>query len=348
MEPHKAPLQWISKEYYELNGNHVEILHHPPSPVEFSRLAHISRPVIIKGFQIPAYKLWSTEYLVQRMGSQKISIAVTPNGFADAIVAGPGDKLYFAEPLVEQMTMSDFLSKLSSVSHSEVYYLQSQNGNIHSKYDSLSDSNGDIAPKVSEFGALKRDVPSDVSWCSKAFGKSPDAVNLWIGDSRSVTSFHNDPYENIYTVVRGAKHFTLLPPTEGWCLKERLYPHATYKRSSTSTLMLETSRSTNNIRWSSILNPHLPGSLHPDAHPIHITLRPGDTLYLPVGWWHHVRQSEDLTIALNWWYDLEMRGMTWVFLSFLRGVEDVPSGNEDSGKGRDKITSLVEEPPSNL
>lgn len=28
-----------------------------------------------------------------------------------------------------------------------------------------------------------------------------------------------DPYENIYTVVRGKKHFTLLPPVEGWCLK---------------------------------------------------------------------------------------------------------------------------------
>lgn len=28
-----------------------------------------------------------------------------------------------------------------------------------------------------------------------------------------------DPYENIYTVVRGAKHFTLFPPTEGWCLQ---------------------------------------------------------------------------------------------------------------------------------
>lgn len=28
-----------------------------------------------------------------------------------------------------------------------------------------------------------------------------------------------DPYENVYTVIRGSKHFTLLPPTEGWCLK---------------------------------------------------------------------------------------------------------------------------------
>lgn len=28
-----------------------------------------------------------------------------------------------------------------------------------------------------------------------------------------------DPYENLYTVVRGAKKFTLFPPTEGWCLE---------------------------------------------------------------------------------------------------------------------------------
>lgn len=197
-----------------------------------------------------------------------------------------------------------------------------------------------------------------------ATGKSPDAVNLWIGDSKSITSIHSglskfyhkfnklfillDPYENIYTVVRGVKHFTLLPPTEGWCLKgaschvlslflvlftrfftERMYPHAVYKRSPASNLVLEPSPSRSNIRWSSILEPHIPGNLPPDAHPIHITLKRGDTLYLPAGWWHQVRQSGGVTVALNWWYDIEMCGMTWVLLSFLRGIEDVPSGDED-------------------
>ena len=68
-------------------------------------------------------------------------------------------------------------------------------------------------------------------------GRHPDAVNLWIGNDRSVTSIHCgalirghtaiacfdqhlrlDPYENIYHVVRGCKVFTLLPPSEGWCL----------------------------------------------------------------------------------------------------------------------------------
>jgi jumonji domain-containing protein 7 len=44
-------------------------------------------------------------------------------------------------------------------------------------------------------------------------------------------------------------------------------------------------------------------------------------LYLPAGWWHYVRQGDTPgrpTIAINWWYDVEMRGMSWVWLSFLR------------------------------
>lgn len=55
-----------------------------------------------------------------------------------------------------------------------------------------------------------------------------------------------DPYENIYTVVRGEKHFTLLPPSDGWCLKGLLsvspypankhnHPCAAWNRASLST-----------------------------------------------------------------------------------------------------------------
>lgn len=40
-----------------------------------------------------------------------------------------------------------------------------------------------------------------------------------------------------------------------------------------------------------------------------------------------MRQS-NITIALNWWYDAEMRGMSWVLLSFLRGIRDVPPADD--------------------
>lgn len=116
-----------------------------------------------------------------------------------------------------------------------------------------------------------------------------------------------------------------------------MYPHATYTRTSpTSALSLALPSSTTpSIRWSSITNPHLSDTLPPEAHPIHISLEAGETLYLPAGWWHHVRQGrdgnlegqeKDKTIAINWWYDFEGRGMGWVWLAFLRG-EKVPDGN---------------------
>lgn len=81
------------------------------------------------------------------------------------------------------------------------------------------------------------------------------------------------------------------------------------------------------IRWASVIDPDIPGNLPPEAHPINITVNAGETLYLPPGWWHHVRQADD-TIALNWWYDMEMRGISWVLLSFLRGDSNAPPDNE--------------------
>lgn len=80
----------------------------------------------------------------------------------------------------------------------------------------------------------------------------------------------------------------------------------------------------------------MPGVLPPEAHPIQVILHPGETLYLPAGWWHHVRQSEDTTIALNWWYDVEMRGMSWVLLNFLRSDGKVPPGNSIEAEDREK------------
>lgn len=69
------------------------------------------------------------------------------------------------------------------------------------------DPNGD----PSEFESIRADIPSEIPWCSAAFGtlyflyiamyfsipladKSPDAVNLWMGDSSSITSIHSGEY----------------------------------------------------------------------------------------------------------------------------------------------------------
>ncbi|KAF8138280.1 cupin-like domain-containing protein [Boletus edulis] len=301
-------LKWISREYFDMNGSSYHVLDRPPTPLEFARLVHLSRPVVIKGVECPALTKWTDDYLVQMMGDQSISVAVTPNGRADAVTRAPDGKLYFAEPFIDSMTLRDLFEKLRS-GDTNVYYLQSQNGNVYSQ-DFFSDGED-----ASEFASLRADVPPEVDFVRDALDRTPDAVNLWIGGSDSVTSIHSDSYENMYTVVRGTKHFTLLPPSEGWCLQERLYPHAVYTRE----LDLLPSHEASPVRWSSVSDPDLPDALPPEAHPIQITLTAGDTLYLPVGWWHFVRQSGDITIALNWWYDAELEGVNWVWLNMLRG-----------------------------
>ncbi|KAI0353016.1 Clavaminate synthase-like protein [Trametes cingulata] len=327
-------LKWLAEEYHELNGSQYDVLDSFPSPLEFSRLVHIGRPVLIRESAIPDSKdsrAWSKNWIANQIGDRTISVAVTPNGRADAVTPGPDSKLYFVEPHTQQMSMRSFLDTLSDgpadrSTDGEVHYLQSQNGNLFT--NGYFDLSGEEDP--SEFEPLREYVPSEVPWCSDALDKSPDAVNLWIGDEKSVTSIHSDPYENIYTVIRGSKHFTLLPPTGGWCLKERRYPHATYVR-STATSQLELVPSPADVplvRWSSVTDPTAPGALPPEAHPIHVTVNAGETLYLPAGWWHYVRQ-EGFTVAVNYWYDMEGRGMSWVWLNFLRNTEEPPLGNEE-------------------
>ena len=55
-----------------------------------------------------------------------------------------------------------------------------------------------------EYSSLYSDVETDIPWARIALGQSPDAINLWIGNSNSVTALHRDNYENIYCQIVGS------------------------------------------------------------------------------------------------------------------------------------------------
>lgn len=79
-----------------------------------------------------------------------------------------------------------------------------------------------------EYGALAADCEEHVPWATEALGCSPEAVNLWVGNGESETSFHKDHYENLYVVITGEKRFLLLPPTDYHRMYVREYPAAKY------------------------------------------------------------------------------------------------------------------------
>ncbi|KAL8639827.1 MAG: hypothetical protein Q9228_003186 [Teloschistes exilis] len=139
-----------------------------------------------------------------------------------------------------------------------------------------------------EYSTLYSDVPVDIPWATEALGGAgPDAVNLWIGNSRSVTALHKDNYENIYCQVRGEKCFVLLPPMETPCVNITYLEQATYARSGEDAFALVPEVASDKIPWP-IWDPDNPDTnataLSHLSRPLRVDLAPGDLLYLPALW----------------------------------------------------------------
>ncbi|GAA5971832.1 hypothetical protein JCM11641_001532 [Rhodosporidiobolus odoratus] len=339
-------LRKLVTDYQSLNASQIDALTTAPTPLEFSRYVGANRPVVIrKAGTIPALERWSDEYLIRAMAEKEVLISVSPNGNADSIVDG-----VFVEPANVPMPLSRLFSLLKAEetdpqneSTDPVYYLQSQNGNLAEEYASLRADVGEDGPE----------------WAIEVFGESPDVANIWIGGRRSKTSMHKDPYENIYCVVRGTKTFTLLPPTEAYCVHEQLYPHATYTFTPPSSFTLEKTSPELLLPWIPVdpLNPDL--DKYPRyklARPMTVTLEKGDMLYLPALWYHQVTQTPSwgplepgsnldrvgttqAAIAVNWWYDMKMDGSFWSTMQLLRrevlaldGREEMDEDDENGGE----------------
>ncbi|KIW03643.1 hypothetical protein, variant [Verruconis gallopava] len=198
-----------------------------------------------------------------------------------------------------------------------IYYCQTQNDNLRHEYESLF-----------------KDVPKSIPFARIALQRDPDAVNFWLGNSRSVTALHKDPYENIYVQVLGQKHFVLLPPIESACVNEQLHPAATYKcrypgiayELGNVELFPTLDNPAAQVPFAA-WDPDLPEvnatAFSSLSRPMRVTLEPGDMLYLPALWYHKVSQScnkEGLCCAVNYWYDMEYSGSFYPLSTFSRRI----------------------------
>lgn len=218
---------------------------------------------------------------------------------------------------MERLPFDEALQLVSNSKNGDVVaYLQQQN-------DCFRD----------EYSVLGSDCDEHIAWASEALGCYPEAVNLWIGNQLSETSFHKDHYENLYTVVSGHKHFLLLPPTDVHRMYIRQYPAAHYSYSrDVGRFTLELEEPVRYVPWCSV-NPY-PSSETRESEmakfplyfngpkPFECTVNAGEILYLPSMWFHHVRQSPDdngYTIALNYWYDMQF-DIKYAYFNFLQSL----------------------------
>ena len=103
---------------------------------------------------------------------------------------------------------------------------------------------------------------------------------MWIGPGGTFTPLHFDLTNNLLAQIVGTKHLILLPPSE------------TPRLANTRHVFSEVGDLTDPDRL----------ALYPEAkeaRQFEVTLRPGDLLYVPVGWWHQVA-AEDFSVMLTY------------------------------------------------
>ncbi|ORY71850.1 putative phospholipase [Pseudomassariella vexata] len=309
------PVAELITSFNELNPSIVDELDEEPSPLEFMRFVARNTPFVVRqgAKDWTATKAWSSGYLLKALYGHHVNVAVTPFGNADASTTNEQGHTVFAKPQEEDQPFEEFLEYLTSqelaptAEHTEVRYAQTQNDNLRHEYVSL-------------FSEVEKSVP----FARIALQKEPDAINMWIGNSKSVTALHRDNYENIYVQIAGQKHFVLLPALCQPCINEQELRPATYVRDGNGlTLQLEEGDNVPFATWDPDEPAEKTTRYSSLARPVRLTLNPGDMLYLPAMWYHKVSQScseDGLCVAVNYWYDMEFSGPLYPLTSFVRNI----------------------------
>lgn len=119
----------------------------------------------------------------------------------------------------------------------------------------------------------------------------PSAIpRIWVGNSVTVTT-HYDISENIACVVGGHRRFTFFPPDQ----IRNLYVgpiHFTLAGQPVSMVSLEEPDFERFPRFEQAL-----------AAAQTAELEPGDAVYIPYFWWHHVKSLESFNVLINYWWD---------------------------------------------
>ena len=142
---------------------------------------------------------------------------------------------------------------------------------------------------------------------------------IWIGN-RIVVATHQDSSENIACVVAGHRRFTLFPPEQ----LPNLYVGPLDSTPAGQPVSMVTLNDPDFARY-----PRFREAL---AAAQTAELEPGDAVFIPYLWWHHVESLGPLNVLVNYWWD---DGRGWLgspFEAMVHGIlaiGDLPPERRD-------------------
>lgn len=112
---------------------------------------------------------------------------------------------------------------------------------------------------------------------------------IWIGNATQ-TATHYDGSHNVACVVAGTRRFILFPPEQ----VRNLYVGPVDRTPAGQPVSMVDPLAPDLDRY--------PRFAEAWDHALEAELKPGDALFIPSFWWHHVRSTEELNVMVNYWY----------------------------------------------
>lgn len=144
--------------------------------------------------------------------------------------------------------------------------------------------------------------------------------SIWLGN-RTTATCHFDMSHNVAVCVAGRRRFTLFPPEQ----VANLYPGPLEPTPGGQVVSMVDFRDPDFERF-----PRFREALA-EAHVAE--MEPGDVLYYPALWWHHVEALEAFNILMNYWWNASPAFMDTPMNTLLHGLlslRDRPASEKQS------------------
>jgi hypothetical protein len=267
-----------------------------PSPADFGALVRAEQPVVIKGL----VDAWPALAAGRRSpAALNAYLKAMDTGVPAPVMEAPartGGRFGYGADLREFA----FTKRQAGLSHT-LDRIERLLGDPDAPFVAIQ-----MLPLASHLPAFVRDNPQPLL---------PPAVmpRLWVGGAVR-TQTHNDRDHNLACVIAGRRRFVLFPPTQ----VANLYVGPL---DNPPPLSLVDPEAPDLARF--------PRYRHAHAAAQVAWLEPGNALFVPKYWWHHVTSLEPYNAMVNWWWGDTATGLERandVFLTALLAFKDLPPG----------------------